>query len=180
VKRILLTKKELLEKLQKDDIKTETGKPMTERNLTAYIAKDKIPCFYKGDGGHRLFLYEEVLESLYPSKNDDIEDEKDEFRRLIDEAIEIGMQPAQYIKAKETYETYEHKRLENEEKRRELIPMQEAREVLEVAITNLKSKHYNIPNQLKSEFPKLEQDVIDTTYTLIDKSYEDIHKNGIE
>lgn len=56
----------------------------------------------------------------------------------------------------------------------EVIPLSEALNAIEVGVLNHKTKSYTIPNKLKTLYPNLAIEAIDTLYDLINETFEEL------
>jgi len=72
------------------------------------------------------------------------------------------------------------KKLKYKEAERELIPMHEARGVIEVGVTNFKTKMYEIPHQYKARFPELTDEMIDELHKMIDVAFYELSRATIQ
>ena len=59
-----------------------------------------------------------------------------------------------------------------------VIPIDEALEVIETGVINFKTKMYNIPQKLKSLYPKISKEELDRLHELIDESFDEFNKKG--
>lgn len=183
--RVLMVTADVVKALNENGITTPTGAEVNLSNFNKMINDGKIPFYhYRKRGAKkwaRLFDYEQVEKALLPKsdENVEIEESKDdeEFEKLYQQSIKLEIPFAQFIKAKETYSTYKLKELEVALKKREQIPMDEAKSIIEVMLSNLKSKMYNISSRFKARFPKASQEEVDYIYTEIDNSFGDIYNS---
>ena len=179
MKNQLLKFGEVVKALSENEILTERGKPIDVQNFKKMVASGKVPFYVIGRGAVRYFDYRQVEQVFVPADIEaDDEIEEDDFKQMMLDAQEAGMQFAQYVKAKEVYETYISKKLDNFIKQREHIPIDEIKAFLEVIIGELKAKLYNVPNQTKAKFNKLDQKIVDFNYTLIDKAFAELHRKS--
>jgi len=141
------------------------------------VAGGEVPFYTLGKSPTRYFDYDQVEQVFNPVSCDDM-DEDDDFKKMMIEAIDAGMQFSQYIKAKEVYETYISKKIDNFVKRREYIPLDEIKAFLEMVIGELKAKLYNVPTQTKAKHNDLDQEIIDFNYKLIDNAFAELYRKS--
>lgn len=170
----LLTTTEILKILKEDGITTSVGTEINRETFKKMVSSGKIPHYKVPKKKLLYFVLDEVMDVFVPTKHI-ADDEEDEFKKMIIEAESVGMQFSQYVKAKEVYETYVSKNLDNAIKRREHIPLHEIKSVMEVIVGELKSKMYNIPTKVKSHFHKLDNEVTDYMRESIDSAFSQLY-----
>lgn len=76
----------------------------------------------------------------------------------------------------------ESKKKENEFKKElgVLIELEEAEAVMELILSNMKTKMYNAPHLFKAKFPKITKEQVEYLYMLIDEAFSEFNKYGLD
>jgi len=182
----LLTQTDILEQLN-----NYLTTAITQSSFSKRVKKGHIKFYYKSNTKRKFYKLDEVAK-VYGIKIGEIEastppnvkrnvtiftsSHKEELNILLKDLNT----PIQKVSAIKYFWDGKLKELKYKEAERELIPMHEAIGVMQVAITNFKSKMYEIPHQLKSQFPEASIDMVDSLHQMIDKAFYEFSKAKIK
>jgi len=182
----LLTQTEVLKELN-----SYLTTPITQSSFSKKVKKGQIPFHYKSKSNKKFYKFNEVAE-IYNLKIKEIEsstpknikntkklyttENLTELRTLLNSANT----PMNKVSIIDTFWAGKIKELKYKEANRELIPMYEAQSVIEVGVTNFKTKMYEIPHQLKARFPDASNDLINNLHSMIDNAFDEFSKAKIQ
>ena len=181
----LLTQTEVLLEINKYSDKTITKQAFYKR-----ATKGQIKIHYKPKSKKKFYKLDEVAR-VYGIKINEIETvtpidiKKDEDLFSPENLVELNTllkdadTPMIKVSVIDSFWAGKIKELKYKENSRELIPMEEALGVIQVGVTNFKTKMYEIPHQLKAQFPDATTDMIDELHLMIDKAFYEFSKTSI-
>jgi len=182
----LLTQVEILKELN-----SYSKTLITRSSLGKRVKRGQIKFYYKDNTKKKFYKLDEVarvygikineIESSTPTnikKDEDLFNPENlgELNKLLKEADT----PMIKVSVIDTFWAGKIKELKYKENSRELIPMHEALGVIQIAITNFKTKMYEIPHQLKAQFPDASDVMIDELHLKIDKAFYEFSKASIQ
>jgi hypothetical protein len=182
----LLTQTEVLKEINEYSKKTITKQAFYDRTK-----KGQIKIHYKAKSKKKFYKLNEVAK-VYGIKIGEIEShtsvkiKSDEtiFTSTYKEELTLLLKevdtPVQKVAVIKDFWDGKLKELKHKEAKRELIPMHEALGVMQIAITNFKTKMYEIPHQLKAQYPDASSDMIDELHLMIDKAFYEFSKASIQ
>jgi len=182
----LLTQSQIIEELLK-----YSSLKITQSSFSKRVKKGQIKFHYKPNSKKKFYKLDEVarvygirineIESSTPSS---IKEDETIFTSSYKEELNLLLKevdtPIQKVAVIKDFWDGKLKRLKYKEAERELIPMHEALGVMQVSITNFKSKMYEIPHQLKAQYPDATTDMIDELHLMIDKAFYEFSKASIQ
>ena len=182
----LLTQTQVINELNKYSTKAITKQAFYKR-----ATKGQIKIHYKAKSKKKFYKLDEVamvygikineIETITPI---DIKNDEDLFSPENLDQLNILLKSADTPMIKvsviDTFWAGKIKELKYKENSRELIPMHEALGVIQIAITNFKTKMYEIPHQLKAQFPDASDVMIDELHLKIDKAFYEFSKASIQ
>ena len=181
----LLTQTEVLREINKYSKKLITKQAFYDR-----AKKGQIKIHYKPKSKKKFYKLDEVAR-VYGIKIDEIEtitapdikEDEDLFSpenlEQLNKLLKDADTPMIKVSVIDTFWAGKIKELKYKENSRELIPMEEALGVIQVGVTNFKTKMYEIPHQLKAQFPDATDDMIDELHLMIDKAFYEFSKTSI-
>lgn len=98
----------------------------------------------------------------------------------LEELTDTGKSAVQKIQIKDAF--IESKRKENEFKKElgVLIDVEEAQALMELILSNMKTKMYNVPHLTKAKYSRTTKEQVDFMYMLIDEAFAEFHKYGLD
>jgi hypothetical protein len=129
----------------------------------------------------KFYKYEDVLREFgfytqpTPPKENVIYDDEDmaELGRLLNET---PLSPTQRIDITKNFWAAKQNWIKYKKEIGDVIPMSEAMSVIEVGVTNFKTKMYSIPQKIKSLYPYIKTDAINTLHLQIDEAFAEFHR----
>ena len=182
----LLTQLQVIKELNKYKYKIITKQAFYDR-----VKKGQIKIHYKSISKKKFYKLGEVakvygikigeIDSTTPRdvKNDEELYNPKNLEQL-NKLLQDTDTPMIEVSVIDTFWAGKIKELKYKENNRELIPMHEALGVMQIAITNFKSKMYEIPHQLKAQYPDASSDMIDELHLMIDKAFYEFSKASIQ
>ena len=182
----LLTQAEVIVELNKYSDKTITKQAFYKR-----VTKGQIKIHYKSKSKKKFYRLDEVarvygikIEEIETFTPEDIKDDEDLFSpenlEQLNKLLKEADTPMIKVSVIDTFWAGKIKELKYKENSRELIPMHEALGVMQIAITNFKTKMYEIPHQTKAQYPDVSSDIIDALHLMIDKAFYEFSKASIQ
>ena len=182
----LLTQNDILEELNNYSTTTITQSAFSKR-----VKKGLIKFHYKTNSRKKFYKLDEVanaygikiseIETITPTK---IKSDETIFNHSNKKELNLLMKdldtPLQKVSLIKDFWDGKLKELKYKEAEREVIPMHEALGVIQIAITNFKTKMYEIPHQLKAQFPDASSSMIDELHLKIDKAFYEFSKAKIK
>jgi hypothetical protein len=181
----LLTQVEVLEKLNK-----YTKKPITKQAFYKRVKSGLVKFHYKTNSKKKFYKLHEVakaynikLNEIEDSTPEEIKEDEDIFTpenlEQLNKLLKDADTPMVKVSIIDTFWAGKIKEAKYKEQIRELIPMHEALGVIQVGITNFKTKMYEIPHQLKARFPDATAEMIDELHVMIDNAFYEFSKTSI-
>ena len=181
----LLTQTQVLKELNRYTAKTITKQAFYDR-----VKKGQIPVHYKPNSKRKFYKLREVAKVYNIRLNDiekatpsDIKEDKSlytpeniaELNRFLEDA-DSPMVKVQII---DTFWAGKIKETKYKEQVRELIKKDEALYVMQVAVSNFKTKMYEIPHLIKARFPDSSVELIDELHRMIDTAFDEFTKTKL-
>jgi len=182
----LLTQIEVLKRLNKYSKKNITRQAFYDR-----AKKGQIKIYYKSKSKKKFYKLHEVakvygikIDEIDSSTPSDIKNNEDLFNpenlNELNKLLEDADTPMIKVSIIDTFWAGKIKEAKYKETIRELIPMHEALGVIQVGITNFKTKMYEIPHQIKARYPDMSEDMMNDLHSMIDKAFYEFSKTSIE
>jgi len=182
----LLTQAEVIVELNKYSKKNITKQAFYKR-----ATKGQIKIHYKQNSKKKFYRLDEVakvygikINEIESSTPEDIKEDEDLFSpenlEQLNKLLKEADTPMIKVSVIDTFWAGKIKELKYKENSRELIPMHEALGVIQVGVTNFKTKMYEIPHQLKAQFPDASTKMIDSLHEMIDKAFYEFSKTSIQ
>lgn len=181
-----LTQTEVINELNKYLEKTITKQAFYKR-----AKKGQIKIHYKLKSKKKFYKLDEVarvygikINEIDSSTPKEIKEDEDLFSpenlEQLNKLLKEADTPMIKVSVIDTFWAGKIKELKYKENNRELIPMHEALGIIQIAITNFKTKMYEIPHQLKAQFPDATDVMIDELHLKIDKAFYEFSKASIQ
>lgn len=181
----LLSQTDILKKLNNYSTTAITQSAFSKR-----VKKGQIKFYYKSNSKKKFYKLDEVskvyginIKDINSSTPINIKNDTTLFTPNHKEELNLLLKdldtPIQKVSAIKDFWDGKLKELKYKEAEREVIPMHEALGVMQVAVTNFKSKMYEIPHQLKAQHPDLSTDIANELHSMIDKAFYEFSKAEI-
>lgn len=171
----LYTQAEILRMLKSD------GHSVDKKTMYDRAKKGTLNYYETAKG--KFYKYDEVLrefglidEPSPPKQNIDYDDK--DLQELSDLLHEEALTSVQKIAVTKDFWAAKQNWVKYKREIGDVVPMDEAMSIIEVGVTNFKTKMYSIPQKVKSLYPYIKIDAIDTMHSLIDESFTEFN-NGV-
>lgn len=163
---------------------------ITQSSFSKRVKRGQIKFHYKPNSKKKFYKLHEVakvydikIHEIESSTSSDIKEDEDIFTsenlEQLNTLLKDADTPMTRVSIIDTFWAGKIKEAKYKEAIRQLIPMEEALGVIQVGVTNFKTKMYEIPHQLKAQFPDATTDMIDELHTMIDKAFYEFSKTSI-
>ncbi|HIP50446.1 MAG TPA: hypothetical protein EYG94_00030 [Campylobacterales bacterium] len=181
----LLTQTEVLGELNKYSKKNITKQAFYKR-----VVKGQIKIHYKPKSKKKFYRLDEVanvygikISEIESSTPQDIKEDEDLYSpknlEQLNTLLKSADTPMIKVSVIDTFWAGKIKELKYKENSRELIPMHEALGVIQVGVSNFKTKMYEIPHQFKAQFPDATVEMMNELHMMIDKAFYEFSKTSI-
>jgi len=181
----LLSQAEILRELNKYSKKIITKQAFYDR-----VKKGQIKVYYKPSSKRKFYKLNEVAK-IYNIKIEDIEKATPQEVKAdssiytpenlaeLNKFLEDADAPMVKVQIIDTFWAGKIKETKYKEQIGELIKKEEALYIMQVAVSNFKTKMYEIPHLLKARFPDSSVELIDELHKMIDTAFDEFTKTKL-
>jgi len=169
----LLTQKEILAALK------DSGNEVSRGKLAHYVMLGYVPIM-RTRSKKTFYHFSAVMRALGFTSEDvrkyNPTDISDEDKAELEVFLSEPMTANQKISVVKDFWAAKQGKVKYQKEINAVIPMEEAKSVIEVSINNFKTKMYTIPSKIKSLFPSTSGAMVEKMHELIDESFSEFNK----